>query len=108
MSFRIFLGMAIVGFCLMAGGISNAQEPGENHIVPLRASGVLAMDKRIEAVRGDRTKPSEPFVIRIHAEAGYIIMPHTHPVDENIVLVSGSWTLGMGDRFKKAALQPME
>jgi hypothetical protein len=47
-------------------------------------------------------------VIRIHAEAGYIIMPHTHPEDENIVVVRGSWALGMGDRFNRGTLEPME
>ena len=47
-------------------------------------------------------------MIRIHAEAGYIIMPHRHPVDENIVVVKGSWALGMGDRFNRDALDPME
>lgn len=47
-------------------------------------------------------------MIRIHAEAGYIIMPHTHPVDENIVVVKGSWALGIGDRFSRDALEPME
>jgi hypothetical protein len=47
-------------------------------------------------------------VVRIHAEAGYIIMPHTHEVDENIVVVKGSWALGMGVRFNRDALESME
>jgi hypothetical protein len=66
------------------------------------------MEKRIEAVHGDRSKSGAPFVIRIHAEAGYIIMPHMHPEDENIVAVKGSWALGMGNRFKRELLEPME
>jgi hypothetical protein len=36
------------------------------------------------------------------------IMPHTHPEDENIVVVKGSWALGMGDRFSCGSLEPME
>jgi hypothetical protein len=35
-------------------------------------------------------------------------MPHTHPEDENIVVVKGSWALGMGDRYNQQALEPME
>jgi hypothetical protein len=66
------------------------------------------MDKRYETVSGDPAKAGSPFVIRIHAEAGYIIMPHTHPEDENIVVVSGSWALGMGDRFNRDTLKAME
>ena len=85
-----------------------ARQPVESHVVPLKKPSKLEMDKRFETVSGDPAKEGAPFVIRIHAEAGYIIMPHTHSVDENIVVVKGSWALGMGDRFKRDALEPME
>ena len=51
-----------------------AQQP---HVVPLKKLSRLSMDKRYETVSGDPAKAGSPFVIRIHAEAGYIIMPHT-------------------------------
>ena len=35
-----------------------------------------------EKVSGDFTKPGEPFVFRIHQDAGYITLPHTDPIDE--------------------------
>jgi hypothetical protein len=104
---HIFLGV-LAGGCLGAQPTGLAQQAPDSHVVPLKRPSILAMDKRIEAVRGDRTKPGTPFVIRIHAEAGYIIMPHMHSVDENIVVVKGSWALGMGDRFKRELLEPME
>jgi hypothetical protein len=85
--------------------ISVAQQAGGGHVVPLKT---FPPDKRFETVSGDPPKPGAPFVIRIHAEAGYIIMPHTHPIDENIVVVKGSWAVGMGDRFNAQALEPME
>ena len=69
-----------------------AQQPGEGHVVPLKK---FPLDQRFETVSGDSAKSGAPFVIRIHAEAGYIIMPHTHPIDENIVVVKGSWAVGM-------------
>jgi hypothetical protein len=47
-------------------------------------------------------------VVRIHAEAGYVIMPHTHQVDENIAVVKGSWAIGMGAHFNRDALESME
>ena len=89
-------------------GASLAQQPVESHAVPLKKFSKLDMDKRFEKVSGDPAKAGAPFVIRIHAEAGYIIMPHRHSVDENIVVVKGSWALGMGDRFKRESLEPME
>ena len=85
-----------------------AQKADQSHVVPLKSLSRLEMDKRLETVSGDPAKAGEPFVIRIHAEAGYIIMPHTHPVDENIVVVKGSWALGRGDRFNRDTLEPME
>ena len=85
-----------------------AQQPVETHVVPLKKFSIVATDKRWEMVSGDPAKAGEPFVMRIHAEAGYIIMPHTHTTDENFVVVKGSWALGMGERFNRQALEPME
>jgi hypothetical protein len=82
-----------------------AQQPAQPHVVPLKT---FPLDQRFETVSGNPAKSGAPFVIRIHAEAGYIIMPHTHPIDENIVVVKGSWAVGMGDRFNRQALEPME
>jgi hypothetical protein len=47
-------------------------------------------------------------VIRIHSDAGYIVLPHTHEVDENIVVVQGVWALGMGSRFDRSALEQLD
>lgn len=82
-----------------------AQQPAQLHVVPLKK---FPLDQRFETVSGDPAKSGALYVIRIHAEAGYIIMPHTHPEDENIVVVKGSWALGMGERFNQQALEPME
>jgi hypothetical protein len=84
---------------------SHAQQPASTHVVPLNR---FPADRRFETVSGDPTKPGALYVIRVHAEPGYIIMPHTHPEDENIVVVKGSWAVGMGDHFDRQALEPME
>jgi hypothetical protein len=84
------------------------QQPVEHHVVPLKTLARLPTDKRFETVSGNPSIAGAPFVVRIHAEAGYIIMPHTHQVDENIVVVKGSWALGMGTHFDRDALEPME
>jgi hypothetical protein len=107
------MSMLVILAALMAVSVNSqqagpAQQPVESHVVPLKKNSELGMDKRLEIVSGDPTKADAPFVIRIHAEAGYIIMPHRHPVDENIVVVKGSWALGMGDRFNRDGLEPME
>lgn len=77
----------------------------QGHVVPLKP---FPREHRFETVSGDFTKPGALYVIRIHSEAGFIVMPHTHPEDENITVVKGSWALGMGDRFNRDGLEMME
>src|SRR5260370_13322524 len=102
----VFVG--VIALAYSCAGQTSAQQPVQSHVVPLKKLSKLSMDKRYETVSGDPAKAGAPFVIRIHAEAGYIIMPHTHPEDENIVVVKGSWALGMGDHFNRNILEPME
>jgi hypothetical protein len=99
------LGVVLAAVSVWSRQISVAQQAGEGHVVPLKK---FPLDQRFETVSGDPAKSGAPCVIRIHAEAGYIIMPHIHPIDENIVVVKGTWAVGMGDRFNRQALEPME
>ena len=62
----------------------------------------------IEKVVGDMDKPGQPFVIRIHHDAGYVVLPHTHPEDEYITVLTGNWALGMGPRIVMSKLEPMD
>jgi quercetin dioxygenase-like cupin family protein len=48
-----------------------------------------------------------PFVIRLKVPAGYKVAPHWHPTDEHITVISGTFALGMGDKFDKAAMKEM-
>jgi len=80
-------------------------QSGQHDIYPLSK---FQPGQWVERVSGDFTKPGEPFVFRIHQDAGYITLPHTHPIDENITVVKGSWSLGMGRRFNRAALALMD
>lgn len=82
-----------------------APQPVPSHVVPLKE---FPRNQRFATVSGDPTKPGALYVIRIHSEEGYIVMPHTHPEDEHITVVKGSWALGMGDRFNPDALETMD
>jgi hypothetical protein len=111
MAKRIWMLPGLVVSIVVSLGAPRAfsgQQPAEHHVVPLKTFSKLATDKRVETVLGNPAIAGAPFVIRIHAEAGYIIMPHTHQVDENIVVVKGSWAFGMGAHFNRDALEPME
>ena len=43
------------------------------------------------------------YTIRIKMPANYAIPAHSHPTDENVVVVSGALTFGMGDKLAKDA-----
>lgn len=83
-----------------------SQDLAAHHsVVPLHA---FKQGQWVEKVWGDPTKFGEPFVIRIHQDAGYIVFPHVHAIDENITIVKGTWALGTGRRFDRSALTLME
>jgi hypothetical protein len=46
-----------------------------------------------------------PYVVRLKMPAGYKIAPHWHPTDENVTVISGTFQIGMGEAFDKAALK---
>jgi len=46
-----------------------------------------------------------PYVIRLKMPAGYKVAPHWHPTAENITVISGTFALGMGEKFDPAALK---
>jgi hypothetical protein len=67
-------------------------------IVPLTKDSVGALDR--ESV-GDMDKPGLPFVYSYSTTTrGYVVLPHTHPEDENNYVQKDSWALGMGSRVK--------
>lgn len=97
----VILGIATV----ISGSAVRSQNDLRHDVMPFHGS---RFEHGVEAVRGDHTKPGMPYVIRIHNDAGYVVLPHTHPEDENIVVLRGSWSLGMGARVYEAALSGHE
>ncbi len=49
-------------------------------------------------ISGDPSKAG-PYVVRSKVPAGYKVMPHTHPADENVTVLSGTAHIAMGDKF---------
>ena len=89
---------------LVAGTDAGSQVLSHGGVAPLTN---IPSEQWIEKVVGDMDRPGEPFVIRIHHDAGYVVLPHTHPEDENITVLTGSWALGMGSRVNMSELEPM-
>ena len=48
-----------------------------------------------------------PFVFRVKVPDGYRVPPHTHPKVERITVISGTFHIGMGEKFDEKATKPM-
>jgi quercetin dioxygenase-like cupin family protein len=60
----------------------------------------------IAVLEGDPTKEG-PFVFRLKLPDGYRVPAHTHPKTERITVISGTFNIGMGDKFDQMATRPM-
>ena len=87
-----------------ATGVARAADGAGStfHVVPLRP---LTGD--VEILSGDPEKPGEPFVMRIRELPGTRIPLHSHPVDENITVVQGTWYFAVGDKWDESALRAL-
>jgi quercetin dioxygenase-like cupin family protein len=89
-----------------ASGVARADGglgPRDQRVIPLRP-----MSGDVEILYGDPEAAGEPFVMRIRELPGTIVPPHSHPVDEHITVVQGTWYFGLGDQFDKQSLQELK
>ena len=68
--------------------------------------GSLPAGARFAVLEGDPAKDG-PFVMRLWFPDGYRIAPHSHPKVERITVISGSFNLGMGEKFDASATREM-
>jgi hypothetical protein len=52
-------------------------------------------------LEGDPAKEG-PFTLRLQLPDGYSIQPHSHPGVEHVTVISGTFNLGMGEKFDKS------
>jgi quercetin dioxygenase-like cupin family protein len=89
-----------------ASGVARAdggKGPREHRIVPLKS-----MTGDVEILYGDPEVAGEPFVMRIRELPGGIVPPHSHPVDEHITVVQGTWYFALGEEYKPEVLQELK
>jgi anti-sigma factor ChrR (cupin superfamily) len=67
------------------------------------APAVFPPGAQFAVLAGDPTKPG-PFVARVKVPDGYRIMPHWHPTAETIMVISGEFHVGMGDKFDETSM----
>ena len=114
-------GTLLIVSCVMARPAS-AQEPTNPAAAALRSHIMLAPENldwqdcsaalppgaKCAVVEGDLKAANVLFGYRVKVPDGYRIAPHFHPADEHLVVVQGTFNMGMGDRFDAEATRPMK
>jgi quercetin dioxygenase-like cupin family protein len=106
------LAIAMVLLCAMVVMAQDKMAPS-SHVMTEGAQvkwgappPVLNKGAQFAVLSGDPGKEG-PFVIRLRMPAGYKIAPHWHPTDEHVTVLSGTFSLGMGDTLDAKAAKPL-
>ena len=65
------------------------------------APAVYAPGAQIAVINGDPSKEGM-YVVRLKVPAGFKIAAHSHPNDENVTVLSGSFNIGTGDKLDQS------
>lgn len=98
---------AVVAILVAGGSVLFAQHPSHVAAAPQEAQWgpappFIPAGAQIAVLAGDPTQPV-PYAVRLKFPANYTIAAHWHPKDENVVVTSGSFTIGMGDKLMKGS-----
>jgi len=112
----VTLLMSISLFFLMISSAVIAQEHGKmsnnpDHIIVMPETlkwtdgpASLPPGAKFAVIDGD-PKVAALFAMRIWLPAGFKIQPHWHPAEEHVTVISGSFLMGLGDKFEDNKLQ---
>jgi mannose-6-phosphate isomerase-like protein (cupin superfamily) len=70
------------------------------------APAILPAGAQLAVVEGDPMKAG-PFTMRLRLPDGYKIPPHFHHADEHVTVLSGTFMVGLGERFDATALKTL-
>jgi quercetin dioxygenase-like cupin family protein len=107
MHFRAFaVGLAAaVASTVSVHEHEQASTSGASHVA-VRPSDItwnpLRPGAEIAVVSGDPDKAGAPFVMRMRYRGVVRVPPHWHPTDEHITVLTGTFMMGMGERFDES------
>lgn len=100
---------AILMFLLLGALPALAQHQGHVVVTPdaLKwAEPPVLPGAKLAVVQGDPSKEGL-FVYRIKMPAGYKIPAHTHKASENVTVLSGTFNIGLGEKFDSGTGQEL-
>jgi len=106
---KAIVSVITAGAILFSGGFTTPVTAQKPHVIAALkeatwgpAPPFLPPGAEITVLAGDPTK-STAYSVRLKFPANYAIPAHSHPTDENVVVVSGEVTFGMGEKLAKGA-----
>jgi quercetin dioxygenase-like cupin family protein len=94
-----------LGAMALASGVTRADSAMGGRaprILPLRPP-----PGDVEILYGDPEAPRQPFVMRIRELPGTVVPPHSHPVDEHLTVLQGTWYFGLGETYDSTKLHAL-
>lgn len=68
------------------------------------APPVVEPSAQFAVLEGDPMASSGDYTIRLKMPSGFKIAPHWHPKRENVTVISGTFKVGMGDKFDETRM----
>jgi quercetin dioxygenase-like cupin family protein len=109
---KTFITAVAASALVLGGALAAAQAQGTataSYVISTPATAqwgpappLVPPGAQIAVLAGDPMKPGA-FSLRLKFPANYAIPAHSHPTDENVVVVSGAVSFGMGDKLQKGA-----
>ena len=65
---------------------------------------VIPAGAQLAVLEGNPMASSGDYTVRLRMPDGYRIPPHWHPKRENVTVISGTFKVGMGDRFAESGM----
>ena len=107
---RVYIGVFLaVLFCLPQFVATNVNAAEKNIFTPDAMPygpppPFVPAGAQVAVIEGDPAAQTGDFTIRIKMPDGYRVAPHWHPKRENVTVISGSFKVGMGDKFEEAKM----
>jgi hypothetical protein len=68
------------------------------------APSFVPQGAQLAVLEGNPLADSGDYTVRLKMPDGYRIAPHWHPNRENVTVISGTFKVGMGDRFDQSGM----
>jgi quercetin dioxygenase-like cupin family protein len=79
-----------------------------NDVKWVDAPPVFPRGAKFAVVEGDPKTAGQLVSFRVKMPDGYKIPPHFHPADEHVIVLQGTFNMGMGDKLDQNATKPLE